>query len=141
MITIDIKGLRELQAKFSQMPVNVVKQVRGIVENGAKVFVRNAKRDAPRDNGFLSQSISYRPIPSGQNQSAFEIVSGARYSPYMEWGTITRVRVPEDLKAYAITFKGRGIKKSGGIFPRPYFFKQRAIVKSQVEAQIAGMKL
>lgn len=130
--SIDIKGMKELQDKLANMPKQLQKEVSGVVEDGAKVFVRNAKRDAPVDFGVLRNEITYFPL----GNLKFEIVSGARYSPYLEFGTITKVRVPVELSSYAIQFKGRGIKKNGGLYPHPFFFKQIPLVKTQIEKDI-----
>lgn len=132
MITIDIKGLKELQAKLDKLPKIIEQELSGVLERGAQVFVRNAKRDAPVDFGFLKNLISYAKA----GELSFQVVSGSKYSPYLEWGTITRVSVPEELAGYAIQFKGKGIRKNGGIFPHPYFFKQQIPVKAEMEKNI-----
>jgi HK97 gp10 family phage protein len=135
MVKVEVKGLRELQAKLSSLEPKVSTEVRGVVENGAKVMVRNAKRDAPVNFGVLRNEISYYPTSTGKT-IGFEVVSGARYSAYVEWGTITKVSVPAELQAYALEFKGRGLRKNGGMFPRPFFFKQIPVAKSQIEKGI-----
>lgn len=129
---VNIVGLKELQDKYKKMPENLQKEVKGIIEDGAKTFVRYAKRDAPVDMGVLRNSISYLPI----GKLSYDIVSGAKYSAYLEWGTITKVSVPGELAAYASQFKGKGLRKTGGIFPHPYFFRQIPLIKKQLENDI-----
>lgn len=136
MITLEVKGLKELQAKLEKLPVEFQNEVRGVLEDGAKQYVRLAKRDAPVDFGFLRNGISYAFVLADKTRCTFEIVSNARYSPYLEWGTITRVSVPPGEEPYAVQFKGRGIKKTGGIYPHPFFFKQKPIVKKLIEQDI-----
>jgi len=138
MITVEVKGLRELQAKIDSLQPQFKKEVEGTVERGVQLFVRNAKRDAPVNFGVLRNSISYYPTSKGE-VIGFEVVSGAYYSPYMEWGTITRVNVPGELAAYASQFKGKGIRKNGGIFPRPFFFKQIPFAKAEIESGILAI--
>lgn len=145
MITIDIKGLTELQARLKTMPKEVKVIVSAVVERGAQTFVRNAQREAPVRKTIvrgtkgtfgsnLKQEITY--YPRGGVELSRTVVSANKASPYMEWGTITFVSVPPELKAYAIQFKGRGIRKTGGIFPVPYFFKQQIPVKQQIEKEL-----
>jgi HK97 gp10 family phage protein len=144
MITLNVIGLDKLIADIDRLPAMLKAEAAAVVENGAKTFVQLAKRDAPvrttpvlKTGGTfgsnLKQMISY--FPSGQ--LSFTVVSGAKYSPYLEWGTITKVSVPGELAEYALQFKGRGLKKNGGILPHPFFFKQTTPVKAQLEKQLA----
>lgn len=135
MITIDVKGLKDLQANLSKLPEILKAELSGQLERGAQLFVRNAKRDAPVDFGFLRNQISYAKT----SDFSFTVVSGSKYSPYLEWGTITRVQVPVELADYAIQFKGKGIRKTGGIYPHPYFFKQQIPVKIELEKSVQAM--
>lgn len=129
--SIDIRGMTELVAKLDKLPQQIEKEANGILQRGAEIFSLNAKRDAPKNFGFLAGQITFFPNPvKGLNVT---LTSGAFYSPYMEWGTITRVRVPADQQAYAMQFKGRGIRKNGGVFPRPFFFKQLPLAKATIE--------
>jgi len=136
---VEIRGLRELQAKISSMPKEIHKEVSAVVEAGAKKWVRDAKRDAPVDVGFLKNGISYAQVISSPTKTAFEVVSNAEYSAYMEWGTITKVNIPSGEEGYASQFKGRGIKTSGGIYPRPFFFKHKEPVKLFIEKAIKSI--
>lgn len=137
---INIAGLKELQDKFAKMPEVLQKEVRGVVESSAKDFVRYAKRDAPvnkeKHGGNLRLGISYAQVIADKTHTTFEVVSNAHYSAYLEWGTITKVSVPAELAAYASQFKGKGLRKTGGIFPHPYFFRQIPLIKKQLENDI-----
>ena len=134
---VEIKGLTELQARLEKLPAEIKMEANAILEKGAQIFVRNAQRDAPVNFGFLRQRITYMPRPV--TNLLVEMVSGAEYSAYMEWGTITRVKVPPELAAYAIQFKGKGIRKTGGIHPRPFFFKQLPLAKAEIERGFAAL--
>lgn len=137
MVKVNIIGLDALQKRFAQMPNNLKTQASAAVTRGAQLWVRNAKRDAPVDLGVLRNSITHYSIgPLTQ-----EIVSGAKYSAYLEWGTITRVSVPGELQFYAVMFKGRGIRKSGGIYPHPYFFKQKPLAQAEIIRMLNAMQL
>ena len=137
---VEIKGLKELQARFDSLPKHLQTEVRATVENGAKEWVRGAKRDCKAvDTGFLRNGISYAQTISSPTKSAFEIVSNSEYSPYIEWGTITKVDVPAAESEYAIQFKGKGLRTNGGIIPRPFFFKQKLVVQGKVEKGIQSI--
>ena len=136
---VEIRGLRELQARISSMPKNIHKQVSAVVEAGAKRWVQLAQNAAPVDQGKLKQGISYKPTASNPGSISFKIVSNAEYSAYMEWGTITKVNIPSGEEGYASQFKGRGIKTSGGIYPRPFFFKHKEPVKLFIEKAIKSI--
>jgi len=104
---VEIRGLRELQAKISSMPKEIHKEVSAAVESGAKKWVRDAKDAAPLNYGKLKQGISYKRV-SGKDIS-FQIFSNSSYSPYMEWGTKSKAVIPSDEVQYASEFQGKGI--------------------------------
>lgn len=134
---VEIKGLREIETKIAALPDRLDKELNGIMTRGAQVFVAGAKRDAAKDFGFLTGQISFSPNPV--TSLKMKLISGAGYSPYLEWGTITRVVVPETEAAYATLFKGKGIRKTGGIYPRPFFFKQTPAMVVAIEKGFAAI--
>ena len=80
-----------------------------------------AKQNAPVDKrkghgGGLKASI--RPFNKGMTG---EIVVGASYGPYQEYGTGTKVRVPSELSSYAMQFKGAGVRQVN-LRPQPYLY-------------------
>jgi hypothetical protein len=136
MIKVEVKGLRELQAKLTKEQSAVKQKAADVIFRAAQVFVSGAKRDAPKDMGQLAGGISFFPTTPNLSMT---VVSAKEYSPYVEWGTITRVKVPAGEQSYAIQFKGRGIKKNGGLHPRPFFFKQTPIAKAAAEKGLRAM--
>jgi hypothetical protein len=124
MIKVELKGFEELRRKIGNLAEEFETEVDAEVENVAKLFVSDAVHSAVEqgifDQGRLVGDIRYEKIGKMQ----YTGISGARYSAYHEWGTITHVSVPADQQTYALQFKGRGIKKTGGIYPRPFFFIQ-----------------
>lgn len=131
MITLNVIGLDETIAKLDKLADSELKtELSGILEAGAKQFVANAKRDAAVNKkthgGNLRLNITYEKI----DDLHFEVISAADYSAYVEFGTIKYVffgepwLTEEDL-AYAAQFRGRGIRKTGGLYPQPFFFKQK----------------
>lgn len=132
--TVEIKGLRELQAKLTDLPKKLESEVNGIIQRGAEVFVSGAQNVVPYNFGWLRGSINFYPNPV-KNLSV-SLTAGKKYAPYVEFGTITRVSVPSvpvGLPEYALTFKGKGIRKTGGMFPRPFFFRQLPVAKRTIE--------
>lgn len=157
---IKVAGLRELQKKFKQIPGELASEVDGVLAYGAKEFENRAVTDAPIDQSELRQKISSRR----RGLMFYEAVSGAAHSAYVEFGTKTRVQVPNDLISYAAQFKGptgktgareaiyawckgQGIDKSAwyfiylkimkvGINPHPFFFKQRGPVADAIQQKL-----
>ena len=129
---INIAGVKELQARLNNVSKEVHKEVLGEIKDAAQKWVEFSKRDAPvfkgENGGTLRQGITADISPSW----GASVISNANYSPYIEWGTVTKVDVPGELAEYAIQFKGRGIRKNGGIIPRPFFFKQRAVIEKML---------
>ncbi len=86
----------------------------------------DAKRLAPVDMGFLRNQI----FTQKEDKLNYEIVAGAPYSAYMEFGTGGLVNVPEELKEIAIQYKGKGIKQIN-ITPRPFLYP--AWIKGRIQ--------
>lgn len=137
MVKVEIKGLKELNVRLN--PKRVVTEVDAEVKAAGKEFAKLANQSAAAqfgDKGILLGGI--QPIKNPPFlQSGAE--SNARYSAYLEFGTIQHVNVPPDLKDYAIQFKGQGIRKTGGIIARPYFFPQQPIVQTNLIKRIKAI--
>ncbi len=85
----------------------------------------DAKRLAPVDKGFLRNQIFTQEV----DKQNYEIVAGARYSAYLEFGTGGLVNVPDELKELAIKFKGKGVRQIN-LAPQPFMYP--ALVKGRV---------
>jgi hypothetical protein len=122
MIKVELKGYKELSRKLGKLADEFEDEVDGEIEEVAKLYVSDAVHLAQSqgifDEGRLLGAIRHERLAP----MAYNIVAAVHYAAYHEWGTITHVRVPADQQAYAIQFKGRGRKKTGGIYPRPFFF-------------------
>lgn len=144
MVRIDVKGLSDLTARLSKAPELLKKEVGAEIhfagERFAELAVKSLRSQLfvdTKKSGFLMGSISAdNSVPM---QSS--VVANKKYAAYVEWGTITRVSVPPELADYAIQFKGRGIKKTGGMYPRPFFFPQVPIVKAELVERINNILL
>lgn len=150
---ITLEGWTEGIAKLKAMPEILYDEIDGEVQDAAENWEGLAKAAAPVDQGALRNGISSYKVA----QMNWETVSASEYSPYIEWGTRTKVRVPGELSAYAQQFKTGyqpgGAKKAifawmnrvgipkerqwivflsimiKGINPHPFFFPQKPIVE------------
>lgn len=118
-------GFKEFASKLNGLPKDILDSVDGECQDAALLWVQLAQNSAAVDTGRMRGNITSREIAFLN----YEVTSPILYSPYVEWGTITRVAVPSDLQAYALQFKGKGIRKTGGNFPQPFFFIHRVEVE------------
>lgn len=115
-ISIQIKGLEEFLKKTGTKADRLKQFVEGEI-HATTIEITNAQASkAPVDKGVLKRSIFF--IRTGQ--FSYEIVSGARYSAYQEFGTGNKVRIPNKYQKFAAQFKGRGIRKHN-MDAKPYF--------------------
>lgn len=109
---VTLSGWKEFDAKLQGLPRVLTDEINGEVKYAAEKWAELAKKDAPKDLGFLAGGISVGlPLKNVNGElisSQWEVYSKSENSPYMEWGTKTRVNVPADLSAYALQFKGKG---------------------------------
>lgn len=122
-----LEGFDKFQAKLANLPKNAENNLGLIVFDEAKRWAGLASRKAPRNKvielgGKLAQGVTADKTGS----LTAEVTSNAIYSPYVEWGTGSKVSVPPDLASYAIQFKGTRIVV--GQRPQPFFF----IFKDQI---------
>lgn len=127
MVKVNIIGFKELAERIKRVPQSLQKEIGAEIQFSGERFAELARKDVAKDTGQLAGSIRPKRI----NETAVEVTAGKLYAPYVEWGTITKVQVPSELQAYAIQFKGKGIRKTGGMLPRPFFFKQIPIVRKE----------
>lgn len=99
----------------------------------AQTWEQGAKRDAPKDFGYLAGRIS--SVKRGQGN--WEVVSGAFYSPYQEWGTGASAVIPVDLIDYAAQWWTHKIHK--GIRPHTYFFVQKPFAERKLLEDLEQM--
>lgn len=103
-VSIQVEGLDKLKKKFGSIPENLKAEVDAEMSAVATGFVNRAVEDAPVDVGTIRNQITSNRV----GEMDYEIVSGASYSPYVEFGTKSRVKIPAGLESYAAQFRGKG---------------------------------
>ena len=96
---------------------------------------RIATKAAPSDYGTLRQSIRYQ-----KQGKTVEVIAGAKYAPYVEFGTGAFVTFDDMLelgipKSYAAKFKG---SKPGYMKPQPFFFGSARIGLKKLLTRLNG---
>lgn len=136
---IQLTGLNEFVNSLNNKAAAFKRELKAEVEASAKSWVELAVTAAPVDKGILKGGITY--YPSGEpDQLEFEIVSNANYSAYQEWGTIDKVEVPAEYADYAAQFKGRGIRKNGGVRARHFFFRHKEQISTDLLRNVENLK-
>jgi HK97 gp10 family phage protein len=115
---------------------DVADYVRAEIEDSMLAIETDAASDVPVDTGNLKNSIQSTPIKVNKNEIIGGVEVGAEYSPYVEFGTGTRVKVDSELSAFASQFKGAGIKEVN-LPAQPFFYpavyKQRQELPKNIE--------
>jgi len=118
-IKIDQKDLTSLRQKLNKLSLLDSKVLSNELGAAGLDIARIAKKKAPVDKGTLRQSIR-----SEKQGKSVEVIAGAKYAPYVEFGTggfvnfddMVELGIP---KSYAAQFKG---KTDGFMKPQPFFF-------------------
>ena len=140
MVKVSLQFSKGLIDKIHKAPEKLKKEISAEVKFGGERFTELAVKDL--SSGMLTHptgSLAGSIRPESTGPFTVEVIAHKEYAPYIEWGTITRVQVPSELASYAMQFKGKGIRKNGGIYPRPYFFKQVPIVRGEMADHIANI--
>lgn len=96
-------GFKEFADKMKSLPNDILNRLDGECEDAAALWEELAVNAAPVDEGRLRGDITFKKVADMN----YEVVSPVFYSPFIEWGTKTRVSVPADLQAYALQFKDK----------------------------------
>lgn len=106
--TVELKGFAEFDAKLKGAEAKILQRAAAVVKDSGLLWVRLAKRSAPKDQGRISGAIS--SISTG---TTAEVVSPTKYSRFVEFGTKRKKQVPSELVAYE---KSLGYEKSGDYY-------------------------
>jgi HK97 gp10 family phage protein len=105
---------------------------------GAQDIEREAVSRAPVNLGNLKSSIVVEPkAPNGGLK--YEVIAGAKYAPFLEFGTGGNVRVPPGYEQFAMQFKGRTTPPIG-IRPRPFMIPAFEMFKDEIIKRIQNIK-
>lgn len=102
MFKIKTTGFDDLLNRLEKAPEKIQAEVNGVFENKAKEYVARAKRDAPKDTGFLTGEISYRK----EKEMRYNIFSSSRYAGYLEFGTKRNFKPIPGFEKEAAELKG-----------------------------------
>lgn len=111
-ITIDIKGMSEALNKFDKYGKLVQAEIKDEVNASALKIQLDAKKLAPVNLGMLRNSIYLVEQSISQHKFLYTVGAGAKYAPYIEFGTGGKVSIPTGYESYASSFKA----KTGGTF-------------------------
>ena len=120
-IKINQSDLAKLKSKLDNLRKFDKRTLSNELGKTAFDIVRKAKKSAPVDKGTLKQSIR-----SELKGKTVEVIAGAHYAPYIEFGTGGEVKLDDMLElgipsSYAEQFKGAGLKNVN-LPARPFFF-------------------
>lgn len=140
MVKVNLIGFDSLAKRIEKAPVKLKKEIGQEIqlagERLAELAVKSLSSGVlTKPTGQLAGSI--RPQRTGELSTSVTVHK--HYAPYVEWGTITKVRVPSELSAYAMQFKGRGLRKNGGMAPRPFFFMHVPQVRKETIVRIENI--
>lgn len=118
---INQSDLASLKKKMDNLRLFDKKTLSNEIGRAALDIARTAKKNAPVDTGTLKQSI--RTEKKGKTAV---VIAGAKYAPYVEFGTGSKVDLSDMLElgipqSYAAQFKGQGVKEVN-LPARPFFF-------------------
>lgn len=103
-IKISTTGLAELIRKLATAPKEIQREVEAKLEDAASSFVARAKRDAPKDVGFLAGQINFAKT----GPMKYDIASQSAYAGYLEFGTKKKFQNIPGFEDVAAQLKGTG---------------------------------
>jgi HK97 gp10 family phage protein len=136
-IKINQSDLSQLNKKLDNLRAFDKKTLSNELGRSAMDIVRMAKQNAPVDKGTLKQSIK-----SERKGKTVEVIAGANYAPYVEFGTGGMVDLDDMLQlgippSYAAQFKGKGIKEVN-LPARPFFYNAARIGLKNLLVRLKG---
>lgn len=101
--SLELQGFAKLQKKFNQLPQRLQKEIDAEIGFSAEDIRTKQQRLAPVDEGQIKQGL---PPAKRVKILEWELTSTKFYSPYMEFGTKSKVQVPSELSEFAAQFIG-----------------------------------
>ena len=96
-----VKGLSELKLRITNKTDEVRKGMASMLVSRAALIEYEAKRNAPVNLGHLRQNIH-----SEYKDGVASVSANADYSPFVEFGTGTKVEVPNGFESLANKLRG-----------------------------------
>jgi len=122
-LRVNIKNTTKVLKKFDEFGYEGIEQFKAITKFKAQEIEYKAKTNAAInkiwDMGKLIQGI--RNYPVNEKGLAYFIKATEPYSAYHEFGTGTKVEIPDGWGDIARQFKGKGIKEIN-IQARPFLY-------------------
>jgi HK97 gp10 family phage protein len=106
---IRVDGLSDTLQQIERFEEAFIKRVDREIEASCLKIIRDMKARAPKNVGRLVQQITYKK----KGPLNYELISGANYSAYLEFGTKLNVRIPAGYQYLASQFKGVNIPGGG----------------------------
>lgn len=108
MIKLDVKGLTELTKKLSEKELKkgITEAAKAELNVAAQDILNEAKELMPVDMGFLRASADIAPVDE-DGRVGFKVYVAADYAVFVEFGTKSKVEVPEEFRHQALQFKNR----------------------------------
>ena len=136
-IKINQSDMSQLKKKLDNLRAFDKKTLSNELGRSAMDIVRMAKQNAPVDKGTLKQSIR-----SERKGKTVEVIAGAHYAPYVEFGTGGMVKLDDMVQlgippSYAAQFKGKGIKEVN-LPARPFFYNAARIGLRNLLGRLKG---
>ena len=98
-----VKGVGSVIAELRSKSKNLDRIIDVETKNAAFKIEQDAINLAPKDNGYLHQQIRSEKV----GELTYKIGVNAFYGAYVEFGTGLKVRVPEEFKDIANSFRGQ----------------------------------
>lgn len=117
-----LKNLKKVLNNLKRFGKEAENKIEDATIKAAKNIELDAKSKAPKDLGFLQNSINSREV----DKLNWSVGTNVSYAPYQEFGTGGRVDLSYLTQAgypteYAAQFKGAGIRKVN-VPPKPFLF-------------------
>ena len=136
-IKINQSDLSQLKKKLDNLRAFDKKTLSNELGRASMDIVRMAKQNVVVDKGALKQSIK-----AERKGKTVEVIAGANYAPYVEFGTGGMVDLDDMVQlgippSYAAQFKGKGIKEVN-LPARPFFFNAARIGLRNLLVRLKG---
>lgn len=115
-MSIQVQGIKQAMKALEDYAETKTEQLEKATQKATINVARGAKQNAPVDTGRLRSSIHRT-----SNRLNGTVFTNVEYAPYIEFGTGSKVDVPEGLEDYAMQFKGEG-KRQVNLPAQPFLF-------------------